>query len=77
MQCGWGPSVPDDKKVIRVSMLSLQAEFVVNVKDAMEEPAEELDVRLIVNEALRQALRLVQQIERFIPRCGRHYPQPL
>jgi inositol transport system substrate-binding protein len=67
MQVGCGPSGnTDGQKVIGVSMLSLQSEFVVNVKDAMEEAAEEQDVRLIVNDAQRAAERQVQQIESFI-----------
>lgn len=67
MQVACGPSEnSDDKKVIGVSMLSLQSEFVVNVKDAMEEAAEEQGVRLIVNDAQRAAERQVQQIESFI-----------
>src|SRR5690606_13459627 len=49
-----------------VSMLSLQSEFVVNVKDAIEDAAEEQQVRLIVNDAQRQAVIQVQQIESFI-----------
>jgi len=47
-------------------MLSLQSEFVVNVKDAMEEAAKGKDVRLIINDAQRAAERQVQQIESFI-----------
>lgn len=66
MQVGCGPSTPDDRKVIGVSMLSLQSEFVVNVKDAMEDAAAEQGVRLIVNDAQREAVRQVQQIESFI-----------
>jgi len=66
IQFGCGPSTPDDRKVIGVSMLSLQSEFVVNVKDAMEDAAEEQGVRLIVNDAQREAVRQVQQIESFI-----------
>ncbi|HLT06794.1 MAG TPA: sugar ABC transporter substrate-binding protein [Cyclobacteriaceae bacterium] len=62
--CGDGSQ--DGRKVIGVSMLSLQSEFVVNVKDAMEEAAKEHDVRLIVNDAQREAVRQVQQIESFI-----------
>src|SRR5690554_4009093 len=56
----------DDRKVIGISMLSLQSEFVVNVKDAMEEAAKGKDVRLIINDAQRAAERQVQQIESFI-----------
>ena len=63
---GCGGANQDGKKVIGVSMLSLQSEFVVNVKDAMEDAAEEQGVRLIVNDAQREAVRQVQQIESFI-----------
>src|SRR5690606_6661735 len=66
MQVGCGRSTPDDRKVIGVSMLSLQSEFVVNVKDAMEDAAEEQGIRLIVNDAQREAIRQVQQVESFI-----------
>lgn len=67
MQYGCGPSGNSDgEKVIGVSMLSLQSEFVVNVKDAMEEAAKEQGVRLIVNDAQREAVRQIQQIESFI-----------
>lgn len=52
--------------VIGASMLSLQSEFVVNVKDAMEEYAKEKNIRLIVNDAQRTADKQVQQIETFI-----------
>ncbi|MFT3749592.1 MAG: sugar ABC transporter substrate-binding protein [Agriterribacter sp.] len=51
---------------IGASMLSLQSEFVVNVKDAMEEAAKEKNVNLIVNDAQRTAEKQVQQIETFI-----------
>lgn len=67
LQHGCGQSGDaDGKKVIGVSMLSLQSEFVVNVKDAMEDAAAELEVRLIVNDAQREAVKQVQQIESFI-----------
>lgn len=56
----------DERKVIGVSMLSLQSEFVVNVKDAMENAAKGKDVRLIINDAQRAAERQVQQIESFV-----------
>lgn len=52
--------------VIGASMLSLQSEFVVNVKDAMEARAKEKNVELIVNDAQRTAEKQVQQIETFI-----------
>ena len=64
---GCGPSGKSDgRKVIGISMLSLQSEFVVNVKDAMENAAKDKDVRLIINDAQRAAERQVQQIESFI-----------
>ncbi|MBN8786157.1 MAG: sugar ABC transporter substrate-binding protein [Terrimonas sp.] len=51
---------------IGASMLSLQSEFVANVKDAMEDAAKEKNVNLIVNDAQRTAEKQVQQIETFI-----------
>lgn len=52
--------------VIGASMLSLQSEFVVNVKDAMVDHAGEKNIKLIVNDAQRTADKQVQQIESFI-----------
>lgn len=52
--------------VVGASMLSLQSEFVVNVKDAMVEEAKNQKIKLIVNDAQRTADRQVQQIESFI-----------
>lgn len=52
--------------VIGVSMLSLQSEFVVNVKDAIEARAKELHVKLIITDAQRTAEKQVQQVETFI-----------
>lgn len=56
----------EKKPVIGASMLSLQSEFVVNVKDAMEAEATAKNVKLIVNDAQRTADKQVQQIETFI-----------
>jgi len=56
----------DGKPVIGASMLSLQSEFIVKVKDAMETAADEQGVRLIVNDAQRAAVKQVQQVESFI-----------
>ncbi len=56
----------DDRIVVGASMLSLQSEFVVNVKDAMEAEAKAQNIKLIVNDAQRTADRQVQQIESFI-----------
>lgn len=62
-----GPSADSNgKKTIGVSMLSLQSEFVVNVKEAMEDEAAAQGIRLIVNDAQREAIRQVQQVESFI-----------
>lgn len=56
----------EGRLVIGASMLSLQSEFVVNVKDAMVAHAKEKNVELIVNDAQRTADKQVQQIETFI-----------
>ncbi len=58
----------EDGIVVGASMLSLQSEFVVNVKDAMETAAKDQQIKLIVNDAQRTADRQVQQIENFIAR---------
>ena len=52
--------------VIGVSLLNLSSEFIVMVNQAMEAKAEELGVKLIVNDAQRSAERQVQQVESFI-----------
>lgn len=64
--CNQGGSSKEKKLTIGASMLSLQSEFVVNVKDAMEARADEKNVELIVNDAQRTAEKQVQQIETFI-----------
>ena len=65
--CNRGANKNGEKRpVIGASMLSLQSEFVVNVKDAMEAHAKEKNVELIVNDAQRTADKQVQQIETFI-----------
>jgi len=66
--CQSGGSKDEGKSgiVIGVSMLSLQSEFVVNVKDAMEARAKELKVELNISDAQRTAEKQVQQIETFI-----------
>jgi len=63
---GAGPSGGDDSIVIGVSLLNLSSEFIVMLDSAMEAKAEELGVRLIVNDAQRDAIRQVQQVESFI-----------
>ncbi|MEO6000144.1 MAG: sugar ABC transporter substrate-binding protein [Chitinophagaceae bacterium] len=66
--CHSGGKKEDAKSgiVIGVSMLSLQSEFIVNVKDAMVARAKELHVELNITDAQRTAEKQVQQIETFI-----------
>lgn len=52
--------------MIGVSMLSMQNEFIVNVRDQLEKRANELGVELIIVDAERSALKQVEQIESFI-----------
>jgi inositol transport system substrate-binding protein len=47
-------------------LLSMQHEFVVNVKDAMDAEAQEQSVNLIVNDAQRSALKQMEHVESFI-----------
>ena len=51
---------------IGVSLLNLSSEFIVMLNRAITAKAEEMNVRLIVNDAQRSAERQVQQIESFI-----------
>lgn len=51
---------------IGVSMLSLQNEFVVNLKDELLKAAKEKNIKLIINDAQRSAEKQVQQVESFI-----------
>lgn len=67
--CNQGGKSGDNSEgslTIGASMLSLQSEFVVNVKDAMEAAAKEKGIKLMVNDAQRTAEKQVQQIETFI-----------
>lgn len=52
--------------VIGVSLMNLSSEFIAMLKQTMEERAAELDVRLIINDALRSPEKQVQQVESFI-----------
>jgi inositol transport system substrate-binding protein len=63
---GSDSSSGEDKIVIGVSMLSMQNEFIVNVRDQLEKRANELGVELIIVDAERSALKQVEQIESFI-----------
>jgi inositol transport system substrate-binding protein len=52
--------------VIGVSLLNLSSEFIVLLERALRDKAQELGVRLIINDAQRSAERQVQQVENFI-----------
>lgn len=56
----------DHQAVIGVSLLNLSSEFIVMLNKAMQARAGELKVKLIVNDAQRNAERQVQQVESFI-----------
>ncbi len=64
--CGRQDAADDGRPVIGVSLLNLSSEFIVMIDRAMRERAEELGVRLIVNDAQRSAERQIQQAESFI-----------
>ncbi|MDZ7690798.1 MAG: sugar ABC transporter substrate-binding protein [Balneolaceae bacterium] len=51
---------------IGASMLSMQNEFVVNVRDAMAEEAKKQGINFLVNDAQRSALNQLQHVESFI-----------
>jgi inositol transport system substrate-binding protein len=51
---------------VGVSLLNLSSEFIVMLNRGLETKAQELGVRLIVNDAQRSAERQVQQVENFI-----------
>ncbi len=61
-----GPQADAGQPVIGVSLLNLSSEFIVMIDRAMREAAEELGVRLIVNDAQRSAERQIQQAESFV-----------
>ena len=59
--------VQNNKQItIGVSLLNLSSEFIVMLKNSMEEKAKELGVTLIINDAQRSAEKQVQQVESFI-----------
>jgi inositol transport system substrate-binding protein len=60
------PLPPPRQPVIGVSLLNVSSEFIVMLNQAMNLKANELGVRLIVNDAQRSAEKQVQQIESFI-----------
>ncbi|MFC1781882.1 sugar ABC transporter substrate-binding protein [Planctomycetota bacterium] len=59
-------SIQEDRIVIGVSLLNVSNEFIVNIKEAIEAKAEELNVKIIINDAERSAEKQIQQIESFI-----------
>jgi inositol transport system substrate-binding protein len=52
--------------VIGVSLMNLSSEFIVMLNKAMDAKARELSIRLIVNDAQREAAKQIQQVEGFI-----------
>jgi len=60
------PASGEKQITIGISLLNLSSEFIVMLDKAMREKADELKVRLIVNDAQRNAERQVQQVESFI-----------
>jgi inositol transport system substrate-binding protein len=54
------------KLKIGVSLLSLQSEYIVNLNDAMQKKADEMDVELIVVDGEKSALKQIEQVESFI-----------
>ncbi len=66
--CGQHQPTPNGEKqiVIGVSLLNLSNEFIVKLNQALEAKAKELGVKLIVNDAQRDADRQNQQVETFI-----------
>jgi inositol transport system substrate-binding protein len=64
--CGPGGDGKPKPLVIGVSLMNLSSEFIVMVNQAMAAKADELGVRLIVNDAQRSAEKQVQQVESFI-----------
>jgi inositol transport system substrate-binding protein len=55
-----------DDVVIGVSLLNVSNEFIVNLQEAVEARAEELDVHVIINDAQRSAEKQIQQVETFV-----------
>jgi inositol transport system substrate-binding protein len=64
--CGCDPGAGDGRPVVGVSLLNLANEFIVTIEGALEEEAERQGVRLVINDAQRDASRQIQQVENFI-----------
>ncbi len=63
---GCDPNAGDTRPVVGVSLLNLANEFIVKIESSLEAEAEEQGVRLIINDAQRDAGRQIQQVENFI-----------
>lgn len=59
-------SADDQRPVIGVSLLNLANEFIVKIEGALKDEAEKQGVKLIINDAQRDAGRQIQQTENFI-----------
>jgi len=55
-----------DRIIIGVSLLNVSNEFIVDIKEAIEAKARELEVKVIVNDAERSSEKQIQQVESFI-----------
>lgn len=56
----------DEEIVIGVSLLNLSNEFIVQIKEGIEEKANELGVEVIINDGEKSADKQLQQIDSFI-----------
>jgi len=63
---GCNQNSDDDRPVVGVSLLNLANEFIVKIEGALEDEAEVQGVRLVINDAQRDAGRQIQQVENFI-----------
>ena len=63
---GGGVNGDPDAPVVGVSLLNLSNEYIVLLDESIRAKADELGVKLIVNDAQRSAEKQVQQIENFI-----------
>lgn len=63
---GCDPNAGDTRPVVGVSLLNLANEFIVKIEAALEDEAEKQGVRLIINDAQRDASRQIQQVENFV-----------
>lgn len=64
--CGCDPGGGDGKPVVGVSLLNLSNEFIVTLETALKSEADRQGVKLVINDAQRDAGRQIQQVENFI-----------